>query len=72
MSKPAKPDKPYPEFPLFPHATGRWAKKVRGQFRYYGPWSDPQVAQVQNHRVARRRQLREVEPILTGPAARAN
>ena len=28
--KPAKPSKPYPEFPLFPHATGRWAKKIRG------------------------------------------
>ncbi len=34
-----KPDKPYPEFPLFAHNSGRWAKKVRGQLRYFGYWS---------------------------------
>jgi integrase len=37
--KPKKPKKPRPDFPLFPHASGRWAKKVKGEMHYFGYWA---------------------------------
>ena len=36
----SKPAKPRPDFPLFPHATGRWAKKVRQKLIYLGKIAD--------------------------------
>ena len=43
MAKPTKrvkAAKPHRDFPLFPHATGRWCKKVKGRFAYFGPVTD--------------------------------
>lgn len=39
-NRPERPKKPRPDFPLFPHATGRWAKKVKQRLVYFGKVAD--------------------------------
>jgi len=36
-----KPSKPTPDFPLSARNNGQWAKKIKGEFYYFGPWADP-------------------------------
>lgn len=61
-----KPAKPRPDFPLFPHATGRWAKKVKGKLVYFGRVSDDTSGQA-----ALEKWLDQKDDLLAGRAPRA-
>lgn len=68
-----KPAKPNPDFPLFPHATKRWAKKIRGKFHFFGPWRDPEGAvaewlRVKDHLLAGREPPPKDAPEIPEPA----
>jgi integrase len=62
-----RPPKPHPDFPLFPHASGRWAKKVRGAFAYFGRWEDDPKGEV-----AINLWLDQKDALLAGRKPRAN
>ncbi len=58
QTKRDKPRKPYDEFPLYAHASGRWAKKIRGKTHFFGPWRD--------HHGALRKYLNEEDDLEAG------
>jgi hypothetical protein len=35
-----KPAKPHADYPFYAHASDKWAKKIRGVTRFFGPWDD--------------------------------
>jgi hypothetical protein len=63
----ARPAKPRADFPLFPHRNGRWAKKVRGKFCYFGKWVDDPKGEA-----ALKRWLDQKDDLLAGRTPRTS
>lgn len=61
-----KPKKPHPDFPLFPHATGRWAKKIKGRLHHFG-----KVADDPKGKAALSRYLDDKDDLLAGRTPRS-
>ena len=61
-----KPAKPRPDFQLFPHATGRWAKKIHQKLHYFGPTTGDPKGQA-----ALERWLEQKDDLLAGRTPRA-
>ena len=61
-----KPSKPRPDFPLYRHATGRWAKKIRGKLHYFG-----KIAEDPDGKAALDKWLKDKDALLAGLTPRA-
>ncbi len=61
-----KPSKPRPDFPLYCHATGRWAKKIRGKLHYFG-----KIADDPDGKAALEKWLKDKDALLAGLTPRA-
>ncbi|NOY42728.1 MAG: tyrosine-type recombinase/integrase [Planctomycetes bacterium] len=57
-----KPPKVPKEFPLWPHPSGRWCKKIKQKFHYFGRWDTPGFGRVE----AKARWDREKEYLKAG------
>ena len=44
-SKAKRPKKNTTKCNLWAHASGQWAKKIKGKIHYFGPWADPGAAE---------------------------
>jgi len=66
--KSAKVKKPHPDYPLFAHRTGRWCKKIRGKFCYFGKVTDDDDHGAQ---AALERWLAERDDLLAGRKPRS-
>ncbi|MGH7135683.1 MAG: tyrosine-type recombinase/integrase [Pirellulales bacterium] len=63
----SRPKKPSRDFPLFPHGSGQWAKKIRGQMHYFGSWKEDRRGEN-----ALRRYVQQRDALLVGATPTGN